>query len=81
MGNRHEGIYAAPGLTAANKKLLCGFAVQDDLSATTFGFSPIIASPLRPAQLNSLGVWKFNYWWLVRQRAVHLRLPRLAGPL
>ena len=38
------GTYSAPGLTASNK-LLCGFSSQDDLSSTTFNFSPIGIRP------------------------------------
>lgn len=49
------GTYSAPGLTASNK-LLCGFSSQDDLSSTTFNFSPS-AFILASNQLNIANGW------------------------
>jgi hypothetical protein len=49
------GTYSAPGLTAANK-LLCGFSSRDDLSSTTFNFSPM-AFVLASNQLNIANGW------------------------
>jgi hypothetical protein len=49
------GTYNAPGLTAANK-LLCGFSSRDDLSSTTFNFSPT-GFVLASNQLNTANGW------------------------
>ena len=49
------GIYSAPGL-AASHKLLCGFSSSDDLSSTTFNFSPS-AFVLASNQLNTANGW------------------------
>ena len=49
------GTYGAPGLAASNK-LLCGFSSQDDLSSTTFNFSPS-AFVLASNQLNIANGW------------------------
>jgi hypothetical protein len=49
------GTYSAPGLAASNK-LLCGFSSQDDLSTTTFNFSPS-AFVLASNQLNVSNGW------------------------
>ena len=49
------GSYSAPGLATSNK-LLCGFSSQDDLSSTTFNFSPS-AFVLASNQLNIANGW------------------------
>jgi hypothetical protein len=50
-----SGTYSAPGLTASNR-LLCGFSSQDDLSSTTFNFSPS-SFVLASNQLNIANGW------------------------
>lgn len=49
------GTYSAPGLTTGNR-LLCGFSSQDNLSSTTFNFSPT-AFVLASNQLNIANGW------------------------
>jgi hypothetical protein len=49
------GTYSAPGLATSNK-LLCGFSSQDDLSSTSFNFSPS-SFVLASNQLNIANGW------------------------
>ena len=49
------GAYSAQGLAASNK-LVCGFSSQDDLSSTSFNFSPS-AFVLASNQLNIANGW------------------------
>ena len=49
------GTYSAPGLTSSNT-LLCGFSSEDDLSSTTFNYSPS-AFVLASNQLNNASGW------------------------
>lgn len=63
------GTYSAPGLTAANK-LLCGFSSRDDLSSTTFNFSPT-AFVLASNQLNSANGWYAGTGQIIDPTAVN----------
>ena len=63
------GTYSAPGLTTANK-LLCGFSSRDDLSSTTFNFSPT-AFVLASNQLNIANGWYAGTGQIIDPTAVN----------
>jgi hypothetical protein len=63
------GTYSAPGLTIANK-LLCGFSSRDDLSSTTFNFSPA-AFALASNQLNIANGWYAGTGQIIDPTAVN----------